>query len=163
MFHKAFPDTGCSDILFKNLLQAGRIKANLNVKTGQVSDLVKYLLTFQGTEGWGYFDADFDDETEKCTRLFYMSSGQIAAFRRFGQFVVMDATCNTNRFDMPLVLLVGVDDCFRNVLLGMALISVEDTASCQWVLQNVTNDRSATRISYIHIAYTRRILGIPYT
>jgi hypothetical protein len=119
------------------------------VKTGQVSDLVKYLLTFQGTEGWGYFDADFDDETEKCTRLFYMSAGQIAAFRRFGQFVVMDATCNTNRFDMPLVLLVGVDDCFRNVLLGMALISVEDTASYQWVLQNVRRT-----IGQLHVSHT---------
>jgi len=40
----------------------------------------------------------------------------------YSDVVIMDTTFKTNRFNMPLVVLIGIDCEGRNVLLGLGLI-----------------------------------------
>ena len=81
----------------------------------------------------GYFNVVLDED-DKCSHVFFMTADMVASFRRNGQFVVMDATCNINRFGMPLVLLVGVDELMKSTLLGVALVRQEDISSYTWLL-----------------------------
>ena len=99
-----------------------------------------------------------------------MSKDMISTFRRSGQFILMDATCKTNRFGMPLVLLAGVNEIKKTVILALALIQVEDGESYMWVLQQVqkaigtvlidthfVSHPSLSRMSYVWHTYTTRI------
>jgi hypothetical protein len=49
----------------------------------------------------------------------------------------MDTTCKTNRFGMPLILMVGVDENNITCLLGFGLVSHEDIDSFTWFLQKM--------------------------
>jgi hypothetical protein len=130
-----------------------------------VSDLIKFLVGRQMKGELGYFNMDMDEETEKCSRLFYMSAAQVAAFRRFGQFLVMDATCKTNRFGMPLVLIVGVGDTATTVLLAVALVSQEDIESYLWVLKcikHTVGQHAPFTIVQISSMYPSHIFNISF-
>ena len=109
----------------------------MTTKSGQILSLVQFLARRRNSTGEtvDYFDMDFDEDTgEPCPRLFYSSELMMKSFRQFGQFFEMDATCKSNRFNMPLVFFVGVDDTYRTVIFGVGLIQVEDIESYVWLL-----------------------------
>jgi len=51
----------------------------------------------------------------------------------FGEMVSIDATYNTNKYDMKFVPITGVDSHKRCVILGAGLISNEDVESFVWL------------------------------
>jgi transposase-like protein len=51
--------------------------------------------------------------------------------------ISMDSTFGTNRFRMPLVLVVGVDGEGRTILLGAGLLSDERSDSYEWFLMQL--------------------------
>ena len=106
-----------------------------------------------------FFDMDWDEETDTVTRLFYTSRLMIKSFKKHGQFVVMDATCKTNRFNMPLVLLVGVDDTKATAIFGMGLILAEDIVSYIWILQAFKRAVGTTIIAFTspHLCCTQSL------
>ena len=86
-----------------------------------------------------------------------MSKDMISTFRRSGQFILMDATCKTNRFGMPLVLLAGVNEIKITVILALALIQVEDGESYLWVLQQVQKAIGTVLIYTFHLTLHRHV------
>jgi len=74
------------------------------------------------------------DDSNTCDGLFFMSMDMKTSFGRNGQFLIMDATCKTNRFGMQLVLLVGSNQILRTCIFGMALIATESAESYIWLL-----------------------------
>ena len=117
-------------------MQSARARAGVTQQTGQVLTLITYLLNRRGPgaeiEDW--FDIDWDLEAGTVTRLMYVSSLMMASFKSFGQFISLDATCKTNRFGMPLVLLVGTDDTKSTTVFGAGLVRSEDIESYTWLL-----------------------------
>ena len=63
-----------------------------------------------------------------------MCVSRLRSYKKYGQFISMDATCNTNRCNMPLVLLVGVDDTMHTTIFGAGLLLQEDIESYTWLL-----------------------------
>jgi transposase-like protein len=51
--------------------------------------------------------------------------------------ISMDSTFGTNRFRMPLVLVVGVDGEGRTILLGSGLLSDEMSGSYEWLFEQL--------------------------
>jgi hypothetical protein len=110
-----------------------------------MSFLNNFIHPLTGEGRGGYYNVDWDAEEESeagvklptVTRLFYVSAGMVSSFRKHGQFIVMDATCKTNRFNMPLVLLVGLNDVRKSTIFAMGLVLVEDIVSYTWILNNV--------------------------
>ena len=53
---------------------------------------------------------------------------------RNGQFLLIDATCKTNRFGMMLILVVGVSQVMTSVLLAVGLLAKENIELYTWLL-----------------------------
>ena len=123
-----------SGVALSNVLGA---KSGLSHQTGQVKHLLTYLLTRRGDDGLmkDVLDVDWEESDDTISRLFYTSALMIEQFRMYGQFLDMDATCKTNRFNMPLVLLVGMDNTKATTIFGMGLMLTEDIESYTWMLR----------------------------
>ena len=138
MFDIDYPHVECDADQWRNIVQTARHKAGIVQQSGQVQQLLTYLINRRGPGGevldWLDVDWETDTDTPTMQRLFFTSHLMMEQFRRYGQFVVMDATCKTNRFNMPLILLVGMDDTETTTIFGMALVLVEDIISYTWVL-----------------------------
>ena len=142
LFDHTFPNVQCTPGHFRNIVQSARARAGLIQQTGQVYSLIKFLLNRRapGTDIEDWFDVDWEMEegtvTEAGTvnRLMYVSGLMLASFKKYGQFISLDATCKTNRFNMPFVLLVGTDDTMRTTIFGAGLIRSEDIESYTWLL-----------------------------
>jgi Zinc finger SWIM domain-containing protein 1/3, RNaseH-like domain len=77
------------------------------------------------------------DESNTCDAIFFMSQEMRAAFCRNGQFVVMYATCKTNRFGMQLVLLVGSNQIHGTATFAVGLLARANTESYTWLVNEV--------------------------
>jgi hypothetical protein len=69
-----------------------------------------------------------------CTAIFYMSPEMKTAFRRNGQFVMIDATCKTNRFGMQLVIFAGSNEIHKSAIFAIGLILTETIVMYKWFL-----------------------------
>jgi hypothetical protein len=136
VFAHKYPHVECDPAVFRNIVQCARARAGLTQKTGQILSLLTFLVNRRGpgSEVEDFFDMDWDWESETCTRLFFASRTMVAAFRKTGQFITLDATGKTNRFNMPLVLLVGAGDTDKTAIFGMGLVLQEDIDSLTGLL-----------------------------
>jgi hypothetical protein len=82
------------------------------------------------------FEYEWDDD-DRVTRVFYQSADMRHNTNRNGEVIVMDTTMQTNRFNMPLCILVGVNEHNHTVLLAVALIRDQSYTSFEWVLQQL--------------------------
>lgn len=133
MFKLQYPHVECSDETFRSVAQTARRREGLVDRSGQVLALVRYVMS-RRTVVEDFFQMGFDAETERCDRVFFTSLHMMEDFRQFGQFMSIDATCKTNRFNMPLVFLVGSDSTNKTCIFGMGLIQQEDIDSYVWIL-----------------------------
>ena len=131
-----FPGVVCGESTWRSILQVARLKAGITQQLSQVQELLSYLVSRRGGDGevQDFLKMDWDPFGETLRRVFFTSGLMIAQFKQYGQFVVMDATCKVNRFGMPLVLLVGVDDTHTTSIFGVGLIRAEDIESYCWLL-----------------------------
>ena len=57
--------------------------------------------------------------------------------KKFLDMVIVDATYKRNRFNMPLVNVVGVNNYGRTILLAFALLDDEKMDSYDWLFKNL--------------------------
>jgi hypothetical protein len=72
------------------------------------------------------------DSENRLDRVFISLTGMINGFKAYGQMLLVDATCKTNHFGMPLVLFVGVHGDGSTTLFGMALLRLESEETMKW-------------------------------
>ena len=72
-------------------------------------------------------------------RVFFMLSWLVAMFQFFPSVLIIDATCKTNRFGLPLVLFTLVDGMNRSFLCAMGLLTREDPDSYLWLMKKFAN------------------------
>ncbi|PKY42847.1 hypothetical protein RhiirA4_507429 [Rhizophagus irregularis] len=58
----------------------------------------------------------FDYEERRLNSLFWMSPDQIDAYEKYQDIIIVDTTSKTNQFDMILMLIIAVDNNFRNIV-----------------------------------------------
>ena len=84
------------------------------------------------------------DEERRLNSLFWMSPDQINAYERYQDIVIVDTTSKTNQFDMILMLIIVVDNNFRNLVVAAAILEDETEATFTWVLQELKNSCDVT-------------------
>jgi len=102
------------------------------------SNLLKELIQRKSNE-LGWFVEFQLDKDNRLTRLFWMSSAQIALWLEYHDVILNDNTAKTNRFNMPLSLFLAVDNNTRSRLVAQALVSDETTDSYKWILECTKN------------------------
>jgi len=83
----------------------------------------------------GYFNITLDGQHFK--RSLCVSNTMLKYAKKFLDVVIIDATYKRNRFNLPLVNIIGVNNHGQNILLGFGLISNEDNASYDWIFYNL--------------------------
>jgi len=63
-----------------------------------------------------------------CTKLMLQN------YHLYGDILIIDTTYNTNFYSTPLVVLSGVNNYYRNVIFGIALINNELESTYGWIL-----------------------------
>jgi hypothetical protein len=94
-------------------------------------ELVKHLRF----KNHNIFSEHSTDENGKLDRFFFATPSMIRSLHLFGDIFICDTTFGMNRFSMPLMLILGVDQEFRNVCFGFALTRSEETSYFIWVFQ----------------------------
>ncbi|KAF5443133.1 hypothetical protein F2P56_035720 [Juglans regia] len=77
---------------------------------------------------------DLDDEG-RLKNIFWADPRSRAAYQYFGDVVTFDTTYLTNRYGMPFAPFVGINHHGQSILLGVWLISSEDTETFTWSFQ----------------------------
>ncbi|XP_042950039.1 protein FAR-RED IMPAIRED RESPONSE 1-like [Carya illinoinensis] len=77
---------------------------------------------------------DLDDDG-RLKNVFWADPRSRAAYQYFGDVVTFDTTYLTNIYGMPFAPFVGVNHHGQSILLGVGLISSEDTETFVWLFQ----------------------------
>ncbi|XP_042965675.1 protein FAR-RED IMPAIRED RESPONSE 1-like isoform X2 [Carya illinoinensis] len=77
---------------------------------------------------------DIDDEG-RLRNVFWADARSRAAYEYFGDVVTFDTTYLTNRYGMPFAPFVGVNHHGQSILLGVGLLSSEDTHTFVWLFR----------------------------
>jgi len=70
-------------------------------------------------------------------RILYVSSTMQEYAKKFLDIVIVDATYKRNRFNMPLVNVIGVNNHGRSILLAFALLDNEKQDSYNWIFSKL--------------------------
>ncbi|GBC40947.2 protein FAR1-RELATED SEQUENCE 5-like [Rhizophagus irregularis DAOM 181602=DAOM 197198] len=89
----------------------------------------------------------FDVGERRLNSLFWMSPDQVNAYGKYHDIVIIDTTSRTNQFDMILMLVIVVDNNFRNLIVAVAILEDETEATFSWTLQELKNSCDVTPIT----------------
>lgn len=105
----------------------------------QISQLIAQLLllTVSMISKTAAFVDSEQDGHGRLRRCFWMTQQQKEACELYCDVLEMDVTHSTNRYNLPLCAIVGVDRHNNTVLLAQAILQKEDTNSFQFVLNNL--------------------------
>ncbi|XP_042963700.1 protein FAR1-RELATED SEQUENCE 5-like [Carya illinoinensis] len=107
---------------------------SLVVGAGGAGALRDYFLRMQYKNNGFFALMDLDDEG-RLRNVFWADPRIQAAYKYFGDVVTFDTTYLTNRYGMPFAPFVGVNHHGQSILLGVGLISNEDTETFTWLFQ----------------------------
>jgi len=57
-------------------------------------------------------------------------------YTKFNDIVLIDTTYNTNYYSIPLVVICGVDNNYKNIIFALGLVNDETSQTYQWLLRN---------------------------
>jgi hypothetical protein len=132
VYNRNFPLHPVTSILFKNMLRAARQMLGMG-QEGEMSAALAWFAEQCDTRPGTSYGQRVDDRN-MCTGIFYMSPEMKASFTRNGQFIMVDATCKTNRFGMPLILLVGANEINKSAIFAIGLLMTESIEMYTWFL-----------------------------
>ncbi|KAJ8755245.1 hypothetical protein K2173_019043 [Erythroxylum novogranatense] len=127
----------------------------LNLKRGDAQAIHNYLCRMQLTNPSFFYLMDLNDEGH-LRNVFWVDARSRASCGYFSDVVYIDTTCLLNKYEIPLVALVGVNQHGQSVLLGCGLLAGETTEAYIWLLkawhtcvagfnpQTIITDRSQT-------------------
>ena len=116
---------------FKNALAQGRRATGAGTPT-EARDLIQWLAILQQM-GQVRFTAVVNPVTQALQRVFVVFTASSILFRAYPEVVVFDSTHKTNRFGMPLFLLLGIASDNTTFITGAALLDVENASVVDWL------------------------------
>jgi hypothetical protein len=122
---------------FHNHIQ--KVKRQGRNPNGDAARMVKHLLMEKEKDPGMFVEYDHD-ERNQLTRLVWMQREQVELYLRFCDVLVIDTTQRTNRFNMILMLIIGVDNHDRTRLLAQALTINERADTFQWIFEAITRN-----------------------
>ncbi|CAL1392297.1 unnamed protein product [Linum trigynum] len=105
------------------------------LEAGDAKFLLDFLTQMQSLNSNFFYAVDIGDDLRLKNLLWVNAKGR-HDYVNFCDVVSLDATYMRNKYKMPLVLFVGVNQHYQFLLLGCALISDESSATYSWLIQN---------------------------
>ena len=84
----------------------------------------------------GFFFYEKDQES-KFQRGLYISKVMSIYSKKFLDVIIIDSTYKRNRFNLPLVNVIGINNLGQNIILAFALLSNETKESYDWVFKKL--------------------------
>jgi hypothetical protein len=150
LYNRQFPLLPVTPILFKNMLRVSRQLLGMG-QEGEMSALFDWFAE-QSTSHPDTSYAQYVDDRNVCTAVFYMSTEMKSSLRRNGQFIMIDATCKTNRFGMPLIVLAGANEINKCAIFAIGLLMSETILMYKWFLGQCRKAVGQSTISHIDSA-----------
>ncbi|KAL5219123.1 hypothetical protein ABZP36_019807 [Zizania latifolia] len=107
----------------------------LKIGEGDVEAINVFFAEMQAKQPNFFYVMDFYVEGHLRSVL-WADSRSRAVYQYFNDAIWVDTTCLRHKFDMPLVLFLGVNHHGQLVLLGCGLLSDESTESFLWLLKS---------------------------
>lgn len=104
----------------------------LRLGRGDVDAIHSFFHRMQKQNSQFYCAMDMDDK-RNIQNLFWADARCRAAYEYFGEVITLDTTYLTNKYDLPLVPVVGVNHHGQTILLGCAILSNVDAKTLTWL------------------------------
>ncbi|XP_072997837.1 protein FAR1-RELATED SEQUENCE 6-like [Typha latifolia] len=130
---------------FRNLVDQTR---KLRLGEGDAQALVKYFETMQLQNPSFFYSWDMD-ENGLLMNVFWADARSRASYQYFSDVISFDTSYMTSKYNMPLVLFIGVNHHGQSILLGCGLLANETTESYIWIFSrwlNCMNDKPPNAI-----------------
>ncbi|XP_010322661.1 protein FAR1-RELATED SEQUENCE 8 [Solanum lycopersicum] len=106
----------------------------LKLKEGDTQVIYNFFCRMQLTKPNFFYIMDFDDEGY-LKNVFWIDSRSRAAYAYFGDVVVVDTTCLSKKYDIPLLAFFGLNHHKETLLLGCSLLADESFETYVWLLR----------------------------
>ena len=83
----------------------------------------------------GFYYAIEKDDQMRVRSIFWMDAMCVMNYKLFGEYISFDTTFSTNKYNLPFVPIVGVNNHGSTVLFAVALLKDETISSFKWVLK----------------------------
>ncbi|CAG8519083.1 312_t:CDS:2 [Dentiscutata erythropus] len=83
------------------------------------------------------YEITYSVNNSKLHCLFFTTNSALAMFKCYPEILLIDSMYKTNRFEMPLLLIYGVDTMGITFLIASRLLANETTSSFCWILQQL--------------------------
>jgi hypothetical protein len=87
-----------------------------------------------------------DSHSQAACRIYLQTQLMHENYGKFGDIVLTDSTYNTNRYPIPLVIISGIDNNFRNIIYALALVNGEKLGTYSWILRSFFKDNQKPRL-----------------
>ncbi|KAK1411987.1 hypothetical protein QVD17_32892 [Tagetes erecta] len=125
-----YQSTGLENYI-RNHSDRGR---NLTLEEGDALILLELFVTMQEENPDFFYSVDLNEE-HQLRNVFWVDAKGIEDYKNFNDVVSFDTVYFTNKYKIPLVLFIGVNQHCQPTLLGCALIADETLFTFVWLLQ----------------------------
>ena len=77
------------------------------------------------------------DENQRVTAILFAHPGSLQYLQTYSDLLLLDCTYKTNKYQMPLLDMVGVDACQRSFCIAFAFLSGEQEEDYVWALDRL--------------------------
>ncbi|XP_062103286.1 protein FAR1-RELATED SEQUENCE 5-like [Humulus lupulus] len=128
--HDGWENVGC----IKDDLYKGICKKYSTWDDCDTSTAMGYLEAKKGPDNMFFYKYDVDKEN-RLKNLFWSDGTSQVDYQLFGDFLAFDSTYKTNRYEKPLVILLGSNNHDKTCVFGAALLGNETSTTYDWVLE----------------------------
>lgn len=87
------------------------------------------------------------DENQQVTAILFAHPGSLRYLQDYFDLLLLDCTYKTNKYQMPLLDMIGVDACQQSFCIAFAFLSGEKEEDYTWALEMQLPQETSTGIS----------------
>ncbi|KAJ7980600.1 Protein FAR1-RELATED SEQUENCE like [Quillaja saponaria] len=107
---------------------------HLELKEGDVNAIYNYFCRMKLTNPNFFYVLDIDDDG-RLRNVFWADARSRVAYGYFNDIVAIDTTCLANKYEIPLISFVGVNNHGHPVLLGCGFLGHESMEDFAWIFR----------------------------
>ncbi|KID83172.1 hypothetical protein MGU_09535 [Metarhizium guizhouense ARSEF 977] len=77
------------------------------------------------------------DDDQRVTAILFAHPGSLHYLQAYSELLLLDCTYKTNKYQMPLLDMIGVDACRRSFCIAFAFLSGEQEEDYAWALERL--------------------------
>ncbi|XP_010536056.1 PREDICTED: protein FAR1-RELATED SEQUENCE 4 isoform X2 [Tarenaya hassleriana] len=127
----AYQNLDFLDCYARNQHDKGR---HLVLQSGDAQYLLEFFMCMQEENPKFFYAIDFSED-HRLRNVFWVDAKGVEDYRSCSDVVSFDTTYFVNKYEVPLVLFVGVNHHVQQVLLGCGLIADDTVYTYAWLMQ----------------------------